>query len=788
MSNSLQLKAFWNFLQRNKLFTAINIFGFAVSLAFVVLIGLYVQDELSVDDFQANKERIFRLEYAEGSNLPPALGAALAAHYPEIEAFTRIHACDLTVAPVSGFTTEENIADGLFVDSSFFSIFSYPFVEGSLATAMQTPRDIVLTRRFARRLFGNEPAMGQTLHIGNDDFTVSGVVDDFEQTAFRSSDILLPAEKAYAIAYGIDDPSIMAVINGNYDFGLYLLGRSNSDLAARLDTAELNRLVQEDLQLGLFQSKHLNHPRLCPLKEVYLSPIPGRGTRSNTRTYLLILGTTAALILLFAVINYINLSVAQSGFRAQEVAMRRLLGGSRGSLFAGFIVESLLLCLVSFGIALLLASTAEPWFRTVMQSDISVAKGFTTGNVVLALVGVGLIGTISGLVPAYVLTRTEPIDIVRGTFRRQTKMVYSKMLITFQYGITIVLIGCTITIGRQLDFMRHSDLGFDSEHIVICKNRFTASQRDAVRGELMSIPGVMAVSFAFAAPGVGAHNGYYGHFDTEGKLHDLRGFDGDTAFLTVLGIRPTQETGRRGPNGRQVWLTDAAWRDLELADDAIEYTRAENERHRFVITGRLRDFHIDDFSQQIAPVLVSLEPGYVGRKILIRVTGGLNFAAMDRIAEVYNRHAGGNYFNGRFLQQEIDNQYRTQQRMGEMVGVFALLAIVISALGMLAMATYFMRQREREVAVRKVFGSTSRQALTRVMAAFLKLVGVAFVVAVPVIGYLMRGWLAGYAYRIPLSWTIYALAGAVALLIAGSSVLWQSWRTVRANPVDVLRK
>ncbi|WP_294597299.1 FtsX-like permease family protein [uncultured Rikenella sp.] len=304
----------------------------------------------------------------------------------------------------------------------------------------------------------------------------------------------------------------------------------------------------------------------------------------------------------------------------------------------------------------------------------------------------------------------------------------------------------------------------------------------------MSIPGVMAVSFAFAAPGVGAHNGYYGHFDTEGKLHDLRGFDGDTAFLTVLGIRPTQETGRRGPNGRQVWLTDAAWRDLELADDAIEYTRAENERHRFVITGRLRDFHIDDFSQQIAPVLVSLKPGYVGRKILIRVTGGLNFAAMDRIAEVYNRHAGGNYFNGRFLQQDIDNQYLTQQRMGEMVGVFALLAIVISALGMLAMATYFMRQREREVAVRKVFGSTSRQALTRVMAAFLKLVGVAFVVAVPVIGYLMRGWLAGYAYRIPLSWTIFVLAGAAALLIAGGSVLWQSWRTARANPVDVLRK
>ena len=411
-----------------------------------------------------------------------------------------------------------------------------------------------------------------------------------------------------------------------------------------------------------------------------------------------------------------------------------------------------------------------------MQSDISVAKGFTTGNVVLALIGVGLIGTISGLVPAYVLTRTEPIDIVRGTFRRQTKMVYSKILITFQYGITIVLIGCTITIGRQLDFMRHSDLGFDSAHVIICKNRFTASQRDAVRGELMSIPGVTAVSFADNLPGIGHYNGRYGHYDLDRRLHDLAGFNGDSAFLNVLGI------------GRRYWLTETAWRDLELAEDATEYTRGENPRYNFAIAGLLRDFHADNFTEPILPAVVCVIPEYRGRQVLIRVTPAAGWAVMDRIAEVYNRHAGGNYFNGRFLQQEIDNQYRTQQRMGEMVGVFALLAIVISALGMLAMATYFMRQREREVAVRKVFGSTSRQALARVMASFLKLVGVAFVVAVPVIGYLMRGWLAGYAYRIPLSWTIYALAGAVALLIAGSSVLWQSWRTVRANPVDVLRK
>ena len=786
MSNSLQLKAFWNFLQRNKFFTAINIFGFAVSLAFVVLIGLYVQDELSVDDFQANKERIFRLEYAERSNLPPALRAAMAARYPEIEAVTRIYACDLTVAPVSGFTAEENTADGLFVDSSFFSIFSYPFVEGSPATAMQTPRDVVLTRRFARRIFGNESATGRTLHIGKHDFTVGGVVEDFEHTVFRSSDILLPVEKAFAVAYGIDDPSQMAVINGNYDFGLYLLGRPGSDLATRLDTAELNRLFLEDLQLDLFRSGNINHPRLCPLKEVYLSPIPGQGTRSNTRTYLLILGATAALILLFAVINYINLSVAQSGFRAQEVAMRRLLGGSRGSLFAGFIVESLLLCFVSFGIALLLASTAEPWFRTVMQSDISVAKGFTTGNVVLALVGVGLIGTISGLVPAYVLTRFKPIDVVRGTFRRQTKMVYSKILIAFQYAITIALIGCTITVIRQTNFMMKTDLGYRHDYLLTCDNvAGNAAEQAAVRSQLMAIPGVEQVAFVAGTPTDGGNNNSF--TDKEGRQHSFQMFIGDSAYMKLMGFEILHRTGVASDWG--VWINETAWKRLELPDDATECYDPGSRNTLVPLLGMVRDFHTTDLSKPIGEAMIRQIPEgeFYPWNILIRVSPADPFGAMNRVRDWYNGYKGGQLFTGSFLDDQIQQQYESQERTAQVLGFLSFVAIVISALGMLAMATYFMRQRAQEVAVRKVFGATNGQVLMRLMISFLRLVVVAFVVAVPVILYLMREWLAGYAYRIPLSWTIFGLAGLVAFTIAFFTVLWQSLKATRANPVVAIR-
>ncbi|MDE5944241.1 MAG: ABC transporter permease, partial [Rikenella sp.] len=751
--------------------------------------GLYVQQELAVDDFHTNKDRIFRLEYEGSTLLPPALGGALEARYPEIEAMTRVYRLwELGVEPIAGFTIGKTTGRGMFVDSSFFRIFSFPFVEGTPEAALRTQGDIVLSRRFARKLFGEQAAVGQTLRIKDREFMVCGVVDDFKRTHFESPDLLLSIDLVPPLCFGFDEPDLMSVMNGCYDFSTYVLGREHTDLAARLDTAELNRAFLDVFQLALFQTGNKRSPRLCPLKEIYLNPVVGRASRSNTWTYLLVLQVVAGAILFFAVINYINLSVAQSGFRAKEAATRRLLGGSRGSLFGGFVLESIIICFASLVLGLLAAATVEPWFREMMQTDISIRESLTAGNIALALGGVLVIGIVSGLVPAYVLTRFKPIDVVRGTFRRQTKMVYSKILIAFQYCITIVLIGCTITIGRQIDFMCHSDLGFESEQVIVCTNPFNGSQQEGIRNELMSIPGVMAVSFASAAPGVGTHNGYYGHFDTEGKLHDLRGFDGDTAFLTVLGIRPTQETGRRGPNGRQVWLTDAAWRDLELADDAIEYTRAENERHRFVITGRLRDFHIDDFSEQIDPVLVSLEPGYVGRKILIRVTGGQNFAAMDRIAEVYGLHGKESDFDGHFLQQDIDNQYRTQKRMAQIITSFALLAILISALGMLAMSTYFMRQRAQEVAVRKVFGAMNREVLGQLMASFLRLVLVAFVVAVPAIWYFMREWLAGYAYRISLSWTIFALAGLAAFVIAFLTVLWQALKATLANPIHAIHE
>ena len=789
MRTIFYLKSFWNFLQRNKLFTAINVFGFAVSLMFVILLGLYVQDELSVDSFHANRDRIYRVEYAERVQLAPGLAKVMAARYPEIEAWTRVCTKDrYTLDPIAGYTAETVDADVLLTDSSFFSIFSFPFVEGDPSTVMHTWDDVVLTESFVRKLFGTESAMGKVISKGGINYVVSGVVRDFEHTHFRNPDLIVPIDNWLRTAKS--DPVNLAQqmnhIGNNNDILIYLMGRENADMPARLDTAELNRYFTQELKLQMFVEGVWNHPRLNQLENIYLTS-NDPGTHGNSPVYLLILGGTVLVILLFAVINYINLSVAQSGFRAQEAAMRLLLGGNRRQLFANFVTESLLVCLVSFGLALLLVSAVEPWFRDVLQTQVSLAQGATWRNVTLALGVVFVVGVLAGLAPAYVLTRFKPIDVVRGTFRRRTKMVYSRVLIVFQYVITIALIGCSVTIVRQLNFMRHSDLGFDTEQVVVCRNRCTAAQADGFRDRLLGIPGVEVVSFSNAIPGVGNGSGRYIHTDIEGRYHDLWAYYVDTAFFSVLGIEPLAKTGLQQPDGSRIWLNRKAWEDLGLTPDATEYTKGDNDERKFILSGMVPDFSTDDFTEATSPLLIHSSPSTISRYIFIRLGGTDLYGTMENIRKLYNKEMGGNYFDGRFLQQDIDDMYREQERMGQMIGVFSLLAILISALGMLAMSTYFMRQRAQEVAVRKVFGATDREVLTRLVMSFLRLVVIAFVVAVPVIWYLMSDWLGGYAYRIPLSWTIFALAGGAAFVIAFGTVLWQSLKATRANPILAIK-
>lgn len=780
MRNFFQLKSFWNFLQRNRLFTVINVFGFAVSLAFVVLIGLYVQQELAVNTRQPNRDRTYRLVGSSRSNFAPFTGADLMTRYPEIERYTCIvyrDGWELEVEAEASGTSDRYRGTGFFTDSSFFRTFSFPFVEGTPDQALQSKNEVVLTESYARQLFGDRPALGRT--ISSEDFgelVVCDVVRDFgKETHFTNPDFILWVSNLNA-KFGLD---VLTVTNW-CDAELFFTAHPGADLPAK--TADLDQYLHSSQQYWSFVNDSTNHPRFEPLEEVYLSRIHSYvlTTRNNNFLFLTVLGVTALLILFFAVINYINLSVAQSGFRAKEAATRRLLGGSRASLFGGFVLESIIICFVSLVLGILTAMTVEPWFCKIMQTSVSVKESFTAGNVALALAGVLVIGVISGLVPASVLTQFKPIDVVRGTFRRQTKMVYSKVLIGFQYCITIILIGCTITINRQMDFMMKSDLGFQHDYRLYCSNvTKNLAEQQAVRSELLAIPGIEQVAFGAGTPPASCE--YQTFLDKAGNRHDLQIYAGDSAYMRIMGYEILYRTGLESEEG--VWLNETAWRRHEISDDATQF-------FNLPLLGMIRDFHASDFSEAIDEVMVFQlnEGGFRPWNMVIRVSPTDPFGTMNRVRDWYNDYKGGQLFDGIFLDDAIQQQYEAQQRMAEMVTSFSLLAVLISALGMLAMSTYFMRQRAQEVAVRKVFGATNREVLVRLMASFLRLVLVAFVVAVPMIWYFMSDWLSGYAYRIPLTWSIFALAGAAAFAVAFLTLLWQSLKATRANPVHALHE
>lgn len=781
MRQAFHFKSFFTFLSRNKIYTGINIFGFAVSMMFVILLGLYLQKEYTVDSFHENKDRIYRLEHEEGTWYSAALPAYLESRYPEIEATTRVFYQGIDVE--SGGAERERYREaGLFVDASFFQIFSFPFTEGNPAAAMPARDDVVLTESFARKLFGDTPATGKTVKINDRVYKVGAVLADLENSHIRNYPVLIRMDN-FPDFWHHDD--ILTSLDGSNEFSIYVLERPNADLKAR--EGDMVAYFRDELRYGMFGEGELNEVKLNPLKELYFSGY-GRGFETgNNRNFLLIVGITALVILFFAVINYINLSVAQTGFRAKEAATRRLLGETRWQLLTGFVGESVFVCGVSLVIGLGLAVLAEPIFRQIMLTDLTVDQGLTWANMGWALGGIVLLGVLSGLIPALVMIGFRPIDVVRGTFRRKTKMVYSKVLIAFQYCITIVLIGCTLTILLQVKYMKEGEMGYDKEYVIACRNPVSYTQRAGFREQLLAVPGVEQVAYAGTYPGLGNYSGMYFFRDKDGVNHDLATFYGDSTYLSLLRFEVVHHTGVEDPGA--AYLNQKAWKELGLAPDATEYTNVEGWR-QFKIRGMVRDFHADDFSEPIGgAIIVPLDPesDFAAHRILIRVSPSDPFETLKRVETVYNDRAGTNLFDGQFISRQLQAQYRDQERLSQILGILSGLALVISALGMLAMATYYARQRAQEVAVRKVFGAMTREVLSLLMFSFLKLVLIAFVLAVPLIWIGMQEWLTGYAYRIPLSWSIFAMAGLTAFVIAALTVLWQSLKVAHTQPVEALK-
>lgn len=772
MKTIFDFRAFLNFLGRNKLYTAINIFGFSISLMFVILLVTYTRQEYAVDQFHSNKERIFRLCDETDACFAPLIGRDLKARYPEIETYVRLFETDEVAT-----TGERHLkAKILLSDPDFFRMFSFRLAEGDTAQVLRSKNGALLSESFARNLFPEGDYLDKTVTIKGESVPVTGILRPFGNSQFVTPDVMLSFEEWTPLVYGGD-----GVLKRGYasaSFPLYLMLKPHADLSAKMP----DMLSHLKTYYWPYKDDHARELTIIPLTEVYLSnPLyASEQIRIGSKTLINTFFSVAMLILLFAVINYINLSTAQSESRAREMAVRRLLGCSRKALFTRLIVESVLLCILSLLIALLLAGIAEPIFNRILQTHISVSNLFSASNLGIGVVAIILLGLLTGVIPASVITRARPIDVVRGSFRHKTKMVYNKILIGFQYLITIVLLGCTLTMSRQIDMMLHADLGFDTANkLYLSIPDLNPGQSAGLKNQLLQIAGVENVALVRGVPMLGSNN-------TSDTWHDrpisTQRFEGDSSYLKIMGFRILRDN--RTDDRKAIWLNETAMQAMELPDSAsyCEYFKCP-------IAGIVQDFRYRDLTHPAEPCIIEhMQDNYWPWACIIQLTNLDSPVTLRTIERVYREYTGGMPCEYKTYDEVMHQQYAAQQRMSDILFGFTLVAILISALGILAMATYFIRQRSMEIAVRKVFGSTNREVLQRLILHFVRYVLAAFVIAVPVIWYLMHDWLSQYVLRIPLSWTIFALAGLTALAIAVATVFGQSWRAANSNPVDAIKR
>ena len=766
----LNIKSFLKFLSRNKAYTAIDVFGLSVSLMFVILIAVYTVQELSVDKFHKDVDRIYVLANDKGPSTALPIAYRLQERYPEIE-----QVCPVITTNVGNQIVKNNdkklTARTVPVDSCFFNFFSFKLLAGDKNRVLENRSNVVLSKTFANKLFGTEDPIGQSVIIGDSlSFLVSGIMEDIKHSTIPYADIMFRVERAHEYNWSIsmDHP-------GNAGSTVaFLKMKPGADLRPKIPDI----LAYFKESFWIYQRDMSKVVNLIPMSELYFSELNDFGSvQTGNKRLVIVLLSVGILILVFAIFNYINLTVAQAGQRAKEMATRRLLGSSRGDLFIRMMIESTLLTVISFGIGWLLAHAAVPFVNDLLQTQIDLMATFTPGWCLAGIVLILLIGVVAGLLPAVLISSVKPIDIVRGTFRRQTKMVFSKVFITFQNGITIAMIAASIVMILQSRHLINAPLGYNTNSILEVANGFANnSDRNAAIDEFGRQPFVKRVGLAAGMPLSGSNNM---SSEYEGKFLGFQQFIMDSTAFNMLGYKIVRDNQLAE---KSWYVTEKAMRDMELPQDAPSFLWNKNATP---IAGIVQDFQLGNITNDMRPAMLRIDKRseMFPWSILIEVEGN-PYTAYNKIQEIYKEASGGLDFNATYLNEQVQKSFESEVRMTKIVSLFASIAVIISMLGLLAMSTYFIHPRSQEVAIRKVFGSDNQAILIRLISSFLVYVGVAFIIATPIIWYFMNQWLSDYSYRISLNPLIFIVSGIFCLVIALVTVFFQSYKAANANPIE----
>jgi putative ABC transport system permease protein len=766
------LKSFLRHLKANKVYTLVTLLGFSISLTFVILLSVYIKDEYSVNSFHVNKDRIYRLRNETGSGFPPPIGQVLKDNYPEIESYTRVF---MHEEPIRH---KDNIMkfNMLLVDSAFFNIFSFNLLEGDPTEGLKTTNSIVLTKEYAYKLFGNEPAIGKEVLIGNNvNCIITGIVDNVhENSSFSKCDGLVNFN---CIADIWNNPGLLTS-NGNSSFDLYLLTKANTNLPGK--AAQIVEMFKKDF--WIYQEGRAKEVIFEPLEDVYFSKISSyRGsTKSNSETLIILLVAIVISILVLAIINYLNLTIAQSGFRLKEMAIKKISGSSFFSLIKTQVFESMLLCALAFVMAVIMSILIQPAFNQLFDGHINLINEINLKSAGYAIMFIIGFGCFTGIIPAIILTKFNIPDVLKGYHLSISKGVYTKYLIGFQYVIVLVLLISTMLIAKQTHFLKNHNPGYRTNKILSLENVIGGEQRAGLRDKLMSVPGVREVSYVRGTPVDGGNNQSFMYND---KPVSFQEFTVDSVFFKIMDLEVEPTGAAYSKNG--MWLNQAAVSTLELEPSPTSFKRYNTD---VPVLGIIKDFNFGSLHNKIGPIMIGqMDDNWWAWSILVQIEGNNLLATVEQIKDQYSSYSGGLPFDYSFIDETINSWYIKEVRTNKIIAGFSFLTIVITCMGLFAMSIFYMQKKTKEIGIRKVNGAKIWEVMLMLNIDFVKWVAIAFVIATPIAYYAMSQWLQKFAYKTELSWWIFALAGLLALGIALLTVSWQSWQAARRNPVEALR-
>ncbi|MCC8197486.1 MAG: FtsX-like permease family protein [Tannerellaceae bacterium] len=775
MRNVFNLKSFFIFLRKNKLYTFIEILGLSLSLMFVILISVYTGQELCTDKFHQNGDRIYVLGNEEELTSAYGIGERLMNRYPEIEKVISISsgkAWGEEERRVVYYNDEAIRASIQYTYEDFFDFFSFEIIEGNNMQILSDLNSAVISETFAKAHFRDKNPIGQIIRLNGSVFiTVTGVMKDISNSVIPYCDILARMEKLTEIYPEMSKNNYSNALNSI----IFLLAKPETDLSNRSE--EITTYLKSFY--WLYEKGLVEKTILIPIKKVYFSNI-GESSflKHGDWKFVMILISVSILILLFSIINYINLTLAQTGLRAKEISIRRLLGNSKQELFLKLMIECIFLCFLSFLIGLVLAAIFAPYASKILETKINLIAAFTPINILTVILIIILLGGISGLLPAIQITKNKAIDVVKGTFRLQTKKVFSKYFITFQNIITIGMVVASLVMLLQINYMIKAPLGYQKDNIIDIqvgeiKNR---SLVQTFIDELGQLPYVSQIGLTRSTPFEGGMN-YT--MQVEDKLISFQGFEFDEEAFNILGLEKVSDNSLSTEDG--YFLNEYAFQLMNFDKDAKTFPFFGNPRP---IAGMVKDFQLGNImhSKSAAFIQIKRSENVQLENLLVQVQGNpLN--AYKEIQNVYERIIRLD-FPGKFVDQQVEESFAAQRKTSKIIILFSLIAIIISLLGLLAMSTYFIQQRAREIAIRKVFGSENIQIFKKLTSSFLMYVVIAFVIATPIIWYIMRQWLSDYSYRIKLSPLIFIAGGLFCFITSFITISWQSYKASNKNPIE----